>query len=69
MPFSLKLFGGVSLEGPRGSITGPAAQRHRLALLGLLATSRHQTLSRDKLIAWLWQERDAEHARGLLNQT
>ncbi|HXF81513.1 MAG TPA: BTAD domain-containing putative transcriptional regulator, partial [bacterium] len=68
MPFLLKLFAGVSLQGPRGLITGPAAQRHRLALLALLATSRQQTLSRDKLLAWLWQARDAEHARGLLNQ-
>lgn len=65
---SLKLLGGVSLEDDRGPVTGAAAQRHRLALLALLAASRPRGVSRDKLMAWLWPERDAEPARGLLNQ-
>ncbi|HEX9895751.1 MAG TPA: BTAD domain-containing putative transcriptional regulator [Gemmatimonadales bacterium] len=66
--FSLKLFGGVSLEGDDGPLTGPAVQRHRLALLAVLGASRPRVLTRDKLMAWLWAERDTEHARGLLNQ-
>jgi DNA-binding SARP family transcriptional activator len=66
--FSLKLFGGVSLEGDGGALSGPAVQRHRLALLALLGASGPRGLTRDKLMAWLWPERDAERARGLLNQ-
>jgi DNA-binding SARP family transcriptional activator/TolB-like protein len=63
---SLTLLGGASLEGTAGAIRGPAAQRHRIALLALLSTSR--TVSRDKLQAYLWPERDAGAARKLLNQ-
>jgi DNA-binding SARP family transcriptional activator len=66
MALSLRLLGGLSVEGDSGPGSGPAVQRHRLALLALLARSR--SLSRDKLIAFLWPERDTEHARGLLNQ-
>jgi DNA-binding SARP family transcriptional activator/TolB-like protein len=66
--FSLRLLGGLSLQGDRTTLTGPATQRHRLALLALLAVSGSRTLSRDKLIALLWPERDVEHARNLLNQ-
>jgi DNA-binding SARP family transcriptional activator/tetratricopeptide (TPR) repeat protein len=68
MVFSLKLLGGVSLEGGDGRVTGPAVQRHRLAILALLATSRPRALTRDRLMAWLWPESDTEHARGNLNQ-
>src|SRR5262249_20311663 len=66
--FSLKLLGGTSLEGDQGSLTGRAVQRHRLALLALLGASHPRGLTRDKLMTWLWPERDAERARGLLNQ-
>lgn len=66
---SLRLFGGASLEGVDGALTGPAAQRHRLALLALLALPPARALTRDKLMALLWPERDAEHARNLLNQS
>ena len=65
---SLKLLGGVSLEGADGRVTGPAIQRHRLAILALLAGSHPRTITRDKLMAWLWPESDTEHARRLLNQ-
>jgi DNA-binding SARP family transcriptional activator len=65
---SLKLLGGVSLEGADGRVTGPAVQRHRLAILALLAGSHPRTITRDKLMAWLWPESDTEHARRLLNQ-
>ena len=39
-----------------------------LALLAILAASGHRGLSRDKLIAALWPDTDAEHGRGLLRQ-
>ncbi|HKT60310.1 MAG TPA: BTAD domain-containing putative transcriptional regulator, partial [Gemmatimonadales bacterium] len=68
MSFSLKLLGGLTLADERGPLTGPAVQRHRLALLAVLATARPGSASRDKLMAWLWPERDTEPARRLLNQ-
>ena len=65
----LKLLGGVSLTGPDGPVVGRAAQRHRLALLALLARSRDRTLPRERLMAFLWPEADPERARGLLNES
>jgi TolB-like protein/DNA-binding SARP family transcriptional activator/Flp pilus assembly protein TadD len=64
----LRLLGGLSLCSHGIALTGPATQRHRLALLALLASSGARPQSRDKLVAWLWPERDVEHARNLLNQ-
>ena len=64
----LRLLGGPSLCDNGSTLTGAATQRHRLALLALLASSRARLQSRDKLVAWLWPERDVEHARNLLNQ-
>jgi DNA-binding SARP family transcriptional activator len=65
----LKLFGGASLERADGVYTGPSVQRHRIALLAVLATSRSRPVPREKLMALLWPERDAEQARRLLNQS
>ncbi|HEX5576378.1 MAG TPA: AAA family ATPase [Gemmatimonadales bacterium] len=64
----LRLLGGPSLCDKGSTLTGPATHRHRLALLALLASSQSRPQSRDKLVAWLWPERDVEHARNLLNQ-
>lgn len=64
----LRLLGGASLEGEHGPMEGPVAQRHRLALLALLAAHHPRPVSRDKLVAWLWPERDHQHARNLLSQ-
>lgn len=65
---SLRLLGGASLEGPGGALAGPAAQRHRVALLALLAVVHPRSLSREWLMACLWPDRDPSHARNLLNQ-
>ncbi len=63
----LRLFGSPSLEGDdRVALTGRATQRHRLALLALLALAAGRRLSRDKLIAYLWPETEPEKARDLL---
>jgi len=64
----LKAFGGLSvtIDGIPG--TGAAQRRKTLALLALLAAAHQRGLSRDKLIASLWPETDAEHGRALLNQ-
>lgn len=66
--FSLKLFGGASLEGQAGALTGRATQRHRLALLALLAASGGG-VTRDKLTAYLWPEADEERGRHLLSNS
>ena len=66
--FSLRFLGGASIAGPDAPITGPAAQRHRLALLALLVGAQPGGMSRDKLVAYLWPERDAPSARNLLKQ-
>ncbi len=65
---SLKLFGGLSVAREQGPVSGPAAQRHRLALLALLALAPRSEQSRDKLVGYLWPESDADHARNLLSQ-
>jgi DNA-binding SARP family transcriptional activator/TolB-like protein len=64
--FSLKLFGGVSLCGEDGPLSGPAAQRRRLALLSLLATAPEAGVSREKLIGYLWPDTGSEQARRFL---
>jgi TolB-like protein/DNA-binding SARP family transcriptional activator len=64
-----RLFGGASLEGTAGPVTGRAAQRGRLALLTLLALEHPRPLSRDKLSACLWPESDTERARHQLRDS
>jgi len=64
----LRLLGVASLEGPRGPLTGPAVQHHRLALLALLAMAVPRGMSRDKLLAYLWPEKDQRRAGNLLRQ-
>lgn len=67
--FRLELFGNRSVVGADGiALTGQAVQRHRMALLALLALAGGKSLSREKLMGYLWPDRDAEHARQLLNQ-
>ena len=62
--FHLRLFGSPSLDGAPAS--GRATQRHRVALLALLALAPDRRLTRDRLIATLWPERDADGGRNLL---
>ena len=64
-PPILRLLGGAVIQTGDAPLGGPAAHRHRLALLALLAVSG-RPLSRDKLVAYLWPERDTEPARNLL---
>lgn len=67
-PFTLHLLGGASIEGPEGPITGRAAQRHRLALLGLLAATP-RGMTRSKVVALLWPEREPSRARHALSDS
>jgi TolB-like protein/DNA-binding SARP family transcriptional activator/Tfp pilus assembly protein PilF len=64
----LKTFGGLSVAVDNAPGVGAAQQRKTLALLALLAAAGRTGISRDKLVACLWPEADAEHARGLLKQ-
>ncbi|MEP6729797.1 MAG: tetratricopeptide repeat protein [bacterium] len=65
----LKLFGGTILEVESGPITGRAVQRHRIALLALLSTTRRAYRSRDQLVTLLWPSADAERGRKLLSDS
>ena len=68
MPQTLQLLGGISLEDESGRATGQVAQRRRLALLAVLGASR-SSVSRDRLVALLWPELDAESARHRLSDS
>jgi serine/threonine-protein kinase len=60
---TLRLFGGVSVDGPTGPLTGRVAQRRRLASLAMLAAARGKGVTREKLAAYLWPDSDDERAR------
>jgi TolB-like protein/Tfp pilus assembly protein PilF len=64
---TVQLLGGACLLSGDGPLTGPPAQRHRIALLTLIVAAWPQPLSRDRALALLWPERDAANARRLLN--
>jgi DNA-binding SARP family transcriptional activator len=59
--------GGLSIENS-SAIGDASAHRRPLALLALLAVAGHSGLSRDKIVALLWPESDAEHGRNSLSQ-
>src|SRR2546423_11520899 len=61
----LKLLGGAIIEAGGVPLGGGGAHRPRLALLALLAVSK-RPVSRDKLMGYLWPERDTDGARALL---
>lgn len=67
--YQLRTFGGASLEGPTGPVTGRAGQRRPLALLALLAVAGDTGLSRDKIVAYLWPDTTSKRARHLLSVT
>ena len=65
--YSLRVLGRPLLEGEDGPVLGRASQRHRLAILALLARSPERSLSRDKLLGYLWPENSPRRARHLLS--
>lgn len=67
--YRLRLFGGASLEGPSGSVTGRAVQPRNLALLAFLAVAGRSGCSRDKLIGLLWPDSDEDRGRHHLSQS
>lgn len=64
----LRAFGGLSLENGGRPVVGAAAQRARLAILALLATAGDRGVSRDRVMALFWPDKDGDHARGALRQ-
>src|SRR4030081_4021120 len=64
---TVQLLGGAYLRSGDALLTGPPAQRHRIALLTLIVAAWPQPLSRDRAMALLWPERDQPNARRLLN--
>jgi TolB-like protein/Tfp pilus assembly protein PilF len=64
---TVQLLGGACLRSGDAPLNGPPAQRHRIALLALIAGAWPQPLSRDRAMAMLWPERDVTSARRLLN--
>lgn len=64
---TVQLLGGACLRSGDTALSGPPAQRHRVALLTLIVAAWPQPLSRDRAMALLWPERDVANARRLLN--
>jgi DNA-binding SARP family transcriptional activator len=68
-PFVLRLLGTPRIEASGGVLTGEVSQRHRLALLALLALAPERLLARDRIQGMLWPETDQGSARRRLNST
>ena len=66
-PPALRTFGTLRLEAGGVPLAGPVAQRHRLALLAILASTPGHQVTRDRLLALLWPESDHRQGRTLLN--
>src|SRR5665213_1461217 len=62
----ITFFGGAAIQAGGVPVRSRATHRHALALLALLVAAGGKPISRDKLIAYLWPERDADGARKLL---
>ncbi|HEV7387730.1 MAG TPA: BTAD domain-containing putative transcriptional regulator [Gemmatimonadaceae bacterium] len=63
---SISLLGPVSLTGPKGKSLRRASQQRRIALLALVASSPGESISRDRVLGFLWPDRDERTARHLL---
>lgn len=66
--FRLITFGHLALLRDGEGAPMPSVQRRSLALLAILASSRSNGVSREKVIGILWPESDAESARASLRQ-
>lgn len=64
----LQLLGGLDIGGPHLP-PSVRARRHPMALMALVAAAAPQAISRDRIMAFLWPESDAERAGNSLRQT
>lgn len=64
----LRTFGGLSLSRDGAPLAGAAAQRRRLAVLAILGAAGERGMSRDRLLALLWPDRDPAAGRQALSQ-
>ena len=67
-PLRLRTFGGLWVEASDAESKGGTRPRP-LALLAILAVAGAKGVSRDRVLAILWSEADAERARHALSQT
>ena len=64
----LRVMGVPSVERDGVPLSGRATQRRRLALLALLSVARERGVGRDRCIAFLWPDHDADRGRHSLSQ-
>ena len=64
----LLTFGGLSVQGQSGPLTGAAAQPRRLAVLALVARGGERGVNRNKVLALLWPDADDAQGRRVLSQ-
>jgi DNA-binding SARP family transcriptional activator len=67
--YTLRVLGGVALEGPSGKPVGRLSQRRAEAVLAVLAVADALGCTRDRLIALLWPDADHAHGRHDLRDT
>lgn len=68
MSVSLQLLGGLDFTGSEPSASARARRRHPLLLLALVAAAAPKPTSRERIMAFLWPESDAERASNSLRQ-
>ncbi len=68
MTFCLHLLGGARVELNGHAVVGRATQRRRLALLVLLALSPRRTMTRERVLGYLWPDSSPDAARKLLSE-
>jgi DNA-binding SARP family transcriptional activator len=66
---AVRFFGGAAIEEGGRPVASRAGQRHPLALLALLSTAPGRSMSRDKLMAFLWPDADPASLRHRLSVT
>lgn len=64
----LYLLGGATVKSDGETVTGRAVQRRRLAVLALLALAPRRSLTRERIIAYLWPDHSPDNARRLLSE-
>lgn len=65
---TLWTLGGLALASDGAPLGGVGGQPHRLALLAFVARAPAMGVSRDRILATFWPERDERHGRGALRQ-